>query len=123
MIIDDDPKIADLLGNILQHVGIETVIVNDGETGIKRFLDQKPDMVFTDYLMPRIDGIMVLKTVKALQPEIPVILFTGYYEQLTEDLALESIQPDRILRKPFLRIEIVYEAVREFFPELKIDDI
>ncbi|NQS98085.1 MAG: response regulator [candidate division Zixibacteria bacterium] len=121
LIIDDDQMVADMLGQILQDAGLNTIITFDGKSAIKLYLDKKPDIIFSDFLMPEINGVMVLKAIKALNAKIPIVLFTGYYNQLMDELKGEIVKPDRILRKPFIQVEKIHDLIREFFPGYEID--
>lgn len=118
LVVDDEKPIVDLLKKILQKIGGDPIIpAYDGESALMLFLEEKPDIVFCDFAMPGIDGLMLFKAIKAINPKVPFILFTGYYEELLKRLEEENIRPDFILRKPFVGVEKIIEILQECFPE------
>lgn len=124
LIVDDEESIIDLLSEILRKIGLNTIIsAYSGKSALMLFLDEKPDIVLCDYLMPEINGIMLLKAIKALDSEVPVVLFTGYYKELMKKLEQEEIKPDYILRKPFIRLEKIVEIFQQCFPKYEFEII
>ena len=116
LIVDDDDTTAELLADTIHELGVETFIAFDGKQAMMSYLQNEPDIIFCDYLMPEIDGIMLLKSIKALNSRIPFVLISGYYERLVNDLKTAKIEPDAILRKPIMRLDKVKEILSRFFP-------
>jgi len=116
LIVDDDDTIAQVLAETIRELGVETFIAYDGKQAMMSYLQNEPDMIFCDYLMPEIDGIMLMKSIRALNSRIPFILISGYYERLVNDLKTAKIEPDAILRKPIMRLDKVKEILTRFFP-------
>jgi len=78
LIIDDDPSVRDMMSRTLSSEGIYTVTASDGEHGLETARDLKPDLIFLDVMMPKMDGWAVLSSLKsdpALSP-IPVVMLT-----------------------------------------------
>jgi len=89
LIIDDEKGILKMYCEYLQTGRIETLEATDGQTGIKIAREQKPDVIFLDIIMPRYNGLDVLKDIKA-DPEIkqiPVFLLTNLPAESSGDKA------------------------------------
>ncbi len=116
LIVDDDDTTAELLAETVRELGVETFIAYDGKQAMMSYLQNEPDIIFCDYFMPEINGIMLLKSIRALNARIPFILISGYYERLVNDLKTAKIEPDAILRKPIIRLDKLKEILTRFFP-------
>lgn len=104
LIVDDDPLIIESLRYILQRDGHEVTAADRGQIGIDVFTEAQEqrktfDVVFTDLGMPHMDGRRVATAIKAASPSTPVILLTGWGEQLVADNDMPP-HVDRILNKP-----------------------
>ncbi len=101
LLIIEDEKITRLsLADILTHEGYEVSTAGDGESGLERFRAERPQIVITDLRLPRCDGIEVLTTVLAIDPQTRVILMTAH---ASIDTAVESLKLGAFdyLTKPF----------------------
>lgn len=110
LLIDDEESIRRLLGISLKHKGFEVFTAEDGEKGIEMFRRETPKIVLTDIKMPDVDGLEVLRRVKALDPEAQVIVITGHgdMESAIEALKLEASD---FLNKP-IRDEALMIAIK-----------
>jgi len=113
LIVDDEAVIREGMRRILAGAGYHVETSSSGRTAIEKIQEQDFDVVITDLKMPGMDGIEVLKTIKILQPEVPVIIITGYS---TVDTAVEAMKNGAFdyIAKPFtsdLIIEKVQRAV------------
>jgi PAS domain S-box-containing protein len=89
LFIDDDPAIADLTKQMLERLGYEVVTRTSGIEALELFR-AKPDdfdLVITDMTMPNMTGDTLGKELMRIRPDIPVILFTGYSERISEEKA------------------------------------
>src|SRR3990167_6998322 len=89
LIIDDEKGILKMYSEYLQIGGIQTLEANDGQTGIKMAKEQKPDVILLDIIMPRYNGLDVLKDIKN-DPDIkniPVFLLTNLPQESSGDKA------------------------------------
>lgn len=91
LLIDDEADIRDVLSISLQDAGYRMVTAPDGQTGILRCREMSPRIVITDIRMPKMDGIEVLEAVKKVDPDIEVIVATGFGDM---DLAIRALQLD-----------------------------
>lgn len=87
LLIDDEPPIITMYSEKLTISGFEVVSAFDGETGLKKARTDKPDVILLDVIMPKMNGLDVLKTLKS-DPEtkdIPVYLLTNIQEATGEE--------------------------------------
>ncbi|UCF06983.1 MAG: sigma-54-dependent Fis family transcriptional regulator [bacterium] len=110
LIIDDEKAIRWSLGEAMQTMGYEFSEADKGKKGIKLFKDDPADLVILDLKLPDINGISVLKKLKAIDQDVPVIMMTAYGEVTTAVEALKSGAYDFLL-KPF-QLEKIKVAVR-----------
>ena len=110
LLIDDEEGIRKLLGISLRDAGYPVSIAIDGERGIELFQEEAPEIVLTDIKMPGLDGIEVLRRVKAMSPDTEVIVITGHGEM---ELAIQSLQLDAsdFITKP-IHDEALFVALR-----------
>ena len=78
LLVDDEEGIRNVLNITLGHAGFNVLLAPDGDQGLAIFESHRPDIVISDIKMPGIDGIEVLKKVKASRPNIEVIILTGH---------------------------------------------
>lgn len=122
LLIDDDEVIVDILEAILMGIGIEDVsLAFNGESALQAYKVTKPDIIFTDYNMPDMDGLELLKKLRSLEYEGPVVMFSGYYARLVAKVKKEEIKPDFIFPKPFRRSDIVH-VLKVCFPTMVKDE-
>ena len=78
LVIDDELGILDLLDNVLYHKGHDVVLATDGQSGLKLFQQELPDLTIVDFKMPDVGGMTVLKEIRTLDPKAIVIMLTGF---------------------------------------------
>ncbi|QSE97405.1 sigma-54-dependent transcriptional regulator [Fulvivirga lutea] len=78
LIIDDDEDICLLLERLLSKNDYSVSTAEDGESGFKLLKKDKPDLVLCDFKLPDYSGIDMLRKIKVLHPQLPVIIITGY---------------------------------------------
>jgi signal transduction histidine kinase/AmiR/NasT family two-component response regulator len=113
LVIDDEDSVRKILSQMLKAKGHEVVVASDGEEGIEKFKNEKFDLVFTDLGMPRISGWEVGKTLKGMDPKVPIAMITGWGVELNKEKMNES-GIDLIVPKPFnfdQVIQLVSEAM------------
>ncbi|MBE0599247.1 MAG: sigma-54-dependent Fis family transcriptional regulator [Desulfuromonadales bacterium] len=106
LIIDDDAVIREGLRRILEANGYVAETFSNGSLAIGKLREKSFDLVITDLKMPVMSGIEVLKVIKTLQPEIPIIMITGYS---TVDTAVEAMKSGAMdyIAKPFTPDDIL----------------
>ena len=99
LVIDDHPEVALLMAEALESEGHEAVIAGSGEEGLQAIDQSPPDAVFLDVVMPGIDGIEVLRRIRAKRPHLPVILVSGTVSA-TQIATARELGVTDVLRKP-----------------------
>jgi signal transduction histidine kinase len=111
LIIDDEQSIRESLAMFLEDSGYETVMAADGDEGLARFRERRPDLVLVDLRMPRIDGLEVIREVTNYSPAVPVIVISG--TGIIAD-AVEAMNQGAVnyILKPIEDFSILTHAVR-----------
>jgi GAF domain-containing protein/CheY-like chemotaxis protein len=111
LVVDDEPPVRAVLGDILESAGHTVVALGDGAEAIARFSAEPFDLVVTDLAMPRVSGWQVARAVKQIAPQVPVFLVTGFGVELSaEERRAHGV--DLVLVKP-LQIQEILDAVAE----------
>ena len=77
LVIDDEEGIRSLLDTLLSRKGYEVVLADSGRKGLEMFRRERPDVVVLDLKMPEMDGVSVLKEIRRIDLNQPVIVLTG----------------------------------------------
>jgi len=107
LVIDDEDSVRDILSRMLKTKGHQVVVASNGEEGIEQFRSQPFDLVFTDLGMPKISGWEVGKTIKGINPKIPIAMITGWGMELDREKMSES-GIDLIVSKPFNFDQVIH---------------
>lgn len=110
MVIDDDRPLLNLFDGVFRKLGFRVAIVDHGKEAINLVRETTPDVVLLDIKMPGMDGISVLREIKTLDPDIEVIIMTGY---ASLESALEALKHGAFdyIQKPFDKLDQVVNAV------------
>ncbi len=99
-VIDDEPVIHDVLGQLLTSEGYEVEISASGEEALEKFPSQSFDVILLDLLMPGMDGIEVLRRIRKVDPLAAVIIITAY-GSVESAIAAMKIGALDYVQKPF----------------------
>jgi len=80
LVVDDDPAIREVLAEGLSECGYRCETAEDGRAALDRLRRAPCDLLISDIDMPRLDGVGLLREVRALAPDIDVILLTGMHD-------------------------------------------
>jgi two-component system cell cycle sensor histidine kinase/response regulator CckA len=108
LVVDDEPLVRDLAANILERTGYGVVLAEDGEEALNVYRREadKIDLVLLDYIMPRMNGAQVLKELRQLDPNVRVLLSSGYHTDHEVDQLLAS-GAQAFVAKPYRAQELV----------------
>jgi len=109
LVVDDDPTVAEVVGDYLRNAGMESRHAADGHTALRLAGTWRPDLVVLDVMMPGIDGLEVcrrLRDVRGEQALLPVIMLTALGEESDRVLGLETGADDYVT-KPFSPRELI----------------
>lgn len=109
LIVDDEQHIVDILVYNLEKEGYNTLQANDGLTAVDIALNQKPDLILLDIMLPKMDGLAVCKKIRHTL-NVPILMLTAKDEEIDKILGLE-LGADDYVTKPF--------SVRELMARIK----
>jgi len=113
VVVDDETMITSLFQAILNRFGYQSFIFNDGSEALD-FIAKQPeafDLLITDMTMPQMNGLDLSLKARAIRPNLPIILCTGYSKLISEEQA-QDLGIDVFLMKPF-SIEDLFSAMRK----------
>lgn len=92
LIIDDDPDITISTQSVLESKGHEVISALEGTIGITKAINEKPDLIILDVMMPGIDGFKVARSLRKddKTKEIPILMLTAIKDKLGLDLKEEA---------------------------------
>ena len=106
LIVEDEPKIADLLQKYLQNSGYKTHWIADGNQALAWLKDHKAELILLDLMLPGKDGLEVCKQLRQADQLTPTIMLTARVEEIDRLLGLE-LGADDYICKPFSPREVV----------------
>ncbi|BAN69762.1 response regulator [endosymbiont of unidentified scaly snail isolate Monju] len=114
LVIDDSKTIRRTAETLLKKVGCEVLTANDGFEALSVIADNRPDLIFVDIMMPRLDGYQTCALIKhnELYRDVPVIMLSSK-DGLFDRARGRIVGSDQYLTKPFSRDELL-DAVRQF---------
>jgi DNA-binding NtrC family response regulator len=111
LIADDENDFCVIFSHVMKREGFEVKTVNSGKAALDSIVSEEPDVLLTDFRMPDLDGMGVLNEVKERNPELPVIMITGYADIHGAVTAMKHGAYD-YLAKPIDHIELVRVVCR-----------
>ena len=100
LIVEDEKNIVDILSFNLSKEGYETLEAYDGEAGLQLALEQNPDLILLDLMLPKMNGFDVCRSLRRENRSTPVIMLTAREEETDKVLGLE-LGADDYITKPF----------------------
>ena len=109
LIVDDEKNIVEIIAFNLKKEGYQVIKAADGEEGVKMAMEENPDLILLDIMMPKMDGYEACKKIRE-KKNTPIIMLTARAEELDKVLGLE-LGADDYVTKPF--------GVRELMARVK----
>jgi len=106
LIVEDEQNIVDILSFNLGRDGYDTIEAYDGVTGLQLALEQNPDLVLLDLMLPGMDGFDVCRKIRESGSATPIIMLTAREEETDKVLGLE-LGADDYITKPFSMRELL----------------
>ena len=100
LIVDDDENLVELLTRLMKREGFKTLAAHSGDAALTLLGSEKPDLMVLDIKMEDKDGMEVLREAKLLDPNLPVIILTGYHDSQGAVRAIKAGASD-YFPKPF----------------------
>jgi two-component system, OmpR family, response regulator VicR len=105
LIVDDEHNIVDILKANLEREGYATLVAYDGEQAVDIGLNQKPDLILLDCMLPKLDGFDVCRKLRQ-HTTAPILMLTAKSEEIDKVLGLE-LGADDYITKPFSVREVL----------------
>ena len=99
--MEDDPRVREVLEQALALGGYDVVAVADGEQALAAFQAAPADLIITDLLMPRKDGVDTIRGLRGHHPDVRVIAVTAARGRFNRLIAARHVGANRTLLKPF----------------------
>ncbi len=106
LIVEDEATLRTVLADILRDEGHRVLVATDGESGLERILQERPDLVLLDVMLPKIDGFHLCRTARQRGVETPVLMLTAKGQIEDRVLGLDSGADDYLV-KPFSTRELL----------------
>src|SRR5258708_33632634 len=106
LLVDDDPRITDLLRRVLAYEGYSTASAASGSEALKRTLERPPDLIVLDIMLPGLDGLEVAQRLRAAGDQVPILMLTARDMVADRVKGLETGADDYLV-KPFAPDELV----------------
>ena len=103
LVVDDDETLLSFLGRGLARYGYRAELARSGREALRLLAEQPIAVALTDVMMPEMDGIELLRAIRARQPDLPVVAMTGADHAMHGPLALllHALGAHAVLSKPF----------------------
>ncbi len=112
LLVDDEESLVDILGRMLEGLGYQVAAFRDSLKALEAF-DADPsafDLVISDLTMPGLTGLDLIRRMKAMRPDLPFLLCTGFSESITQEAA-NLLGVREVILKPVLRKQMA-EAIQ-----------
>ena len=106
LIVEDEQNIVDILSFNLEQEGYDTLEAYDGPTGLQLALEQNPDLILLDLMLPGMNGFDVCREVRRSGSSTPILMLTAREEEADKVLGLE-LGADDYITKPFSMRELL----------------
>jgi DNA-binding response OmpR family regulator len=110
LVVEDEPNMVVGLRDNFEFEGYEVITARDGVEGLQRALEESPDLVVLDVMMPRMSGLEVCKQLRAKRASLPIIMLTARGQEVDKVVGLE-LGADDYVTKPF--------SIRELLARVK----
>jgi two-component system OmpR family response regulator len=106
LVVDDEPTLTELMSMALGYEGWEVYTAGDGRSGVRLAREHRPDLVVLDVMLPDLDGLEVLRRLRADTPGLPVLFLTAK-DAVEDRVAGITAGGDDYVTKPFSLEEVV----------------
>lgn len=103
--VEDDQSIAYIINKTLEHAGMHGLGFSLAEDFFKAFREKRPDMILLDVMLPDVSGIDILKTIRKIDTEVPIMMLSALQSEMDKVIALD-FGADDYMTKPFGVLEL-----------------
>ena len=105
LVVDDEPAMVGAISALVGRAGHRVVTAYDGNSALRRFEEERPDLVLLDLAMPGLDGVEVCRAIRRIA-QTPIIVLTGESDERAKVEALDTGADDYVV-KPFGKQELL----------------
>ncbi len=105
LLAEDEPSVREFVNRALVHRGHDVTTVNDGGEALEALVEDSFDLLLTDIVMPRVDGIALALKASKDYPKMRIVLMTGYAAERDRAHNLDSLVHE-VVSKPFTLSDI-----------------
>jgi two-component system, cell cycle response regulator CpdR len=109
LFVDDDHSVRDAVMRVLSEKGFGVLSAGDAHEALRILAAHHVDLIFTDIIMPGMDGVQLAKQAKLTRPSLKVLFVTGYAQKASER---DAMRHGPVLLKPVRADEIIREVER-----------
>ncbi|HUC97529.1 MAG TPA: response regulator transcription factor [Candidatus Polarisedimenticolaceae bacterium] len=106
LVVEDETKVASFIKRGLEAASYSVNVEHDGAAGLKRLLEHDYDLIILDVMLPRLDGLSLMKEIRQRQINVPVLLLTARVTVADKVIGLD-LGADDYLTKPFVFEELL----------------
>ena len=106
LIVEDELPMRTALQDVLQSEGYRVLTAQDGESGLRRAMEEKPDLILLDIMMPKLDGYAVCAELRRLSNPVPILMLTAKGQVEDRVIGLDAGADDYLV-KPFSTEELL----------------
>ena len=115
LLVEDEELLRAGVQEVLEIQGYKVITAPDGEQALACLAAQTVDLIITDLVMPKMDGVDFVKQLRKIKPDLPVIVVSGSTRNIMQRYGIDSIQvpgANASLPKPFKSVDLI-EQVRQ----------
>ncbi len=115
LLVEDEELLRAGVQEVLEIQGYKVITAPDGEQALACLAAESIDLIITDLVMPKMDGIDFVKQLRQIKPDLPVIVVSGSTRNIMQRYGIDSIQvpgANASLPKPFKSVDLI-EQVRQ----------
>jgi CheY-like chemotaxis protein len=112
LVIEDEPSVRDIISDLLQFCGHEVETAINGEEGVEKYLQFRPDLVIMDVSMPLMNGYDASRRINELDAQATILLITGVPDAMLARRALDEELASNLIYKPF-RFDQLQTAIED----------
>jgi CheY-like chemotaxis protein len=113
-VCEDDPHVRTSICECLENFGIVVLRAASSKQAVEMAREKRPDLLVTDIVMPGMSGLALVNAIRESQPQLKVLLMTGYAEEEAVKQAFEDYST-ALLQKPFTAEQLIHR-LNEFLP-------
>jgi len=106
LVVDDDPRITELLRRVLAYEGYSVAVAASGNEALNRTLERPPDLIVLDIMLPELDGLEVAERLRGAGDNVPILMLTAR-DAVTDRVKGLEVGADDYLVKPFAPEEFI----------------